>query len=230
MNLSELLVQLKIMDKKIIAHLVIPVRKEEEYKSGEVIGFKPGIYGGGHSEYKKEREGITRPHSFNGLNMYWLKKPKVMISYSCFTYGKRQHFDWVDIDNCNFEIIDISKKPIRPVFPPDRFEKDSVRIIKENLEISKFFRNIRDWLEPKGFTQVYSNHPLEFIREFHFYKDGIRIKCIRGSEEYCTCYVDVVKSPFSLSLESEKFEVGSDRLEEFYETMKKYRDQLYFYE
>ena len=105
MNLNELLIHLGLGDKKIVAHLIIPVRKGEHYKSGEVVGFKPGIFGGGHSEFKKKREGISVPHTYNSLKRYWIKKPKVMIKYSIFTFGKSEHFDWVDIDNCNFEII-----------------------------------------------------------------------------------------------------------------------------
>lgn len=101
MDWSELLIAMNIGDADIIATLITPLRKDgDSYKSGKVVGFKPGVYGGGHSRYKN---GV--PMSFDSTKMCWKKKPKVFVAYNCFTYGKSQHTDWVDVDNCTFEIV-----------------------------------------------------------------------------------------------------------------------------
>jgi hypothetical protein len=105
MNWTELLTAIGFSNKQIIATIIKPIRKDDVYKSGKVIGFKPGVFGGGHSDWKKDNEGgVSVPHSFSSLDMYWKKKPKVMVTYDIFTWGKATHFDWIDVDNCTFEI------------------------------------------------------------------------------------------------------------------------------
>lgn len=109
MNYTKLQQLLGLDKKEIIATLIKPVRIEEIYKKGKVIGFKPGVYGGGHSNWKKDKQqkdgrGMSHAHSFSTFDMHWLKKPKVLIIYDIFTFGKSQHWDWVEVDNCTFEI------------------------------------------------------------------------------------------------------------------------------
>ena len=109
MNWTELLNAIGFTDKSIIVTIINPVRKEEVYKSGRVIGFKPGVYGGGHSNWYKDKEdrdggGRKTSHSFSSMEMYWKKKPRVLVEYNCFIYGKSVHWDWIDVDNCIFEI------------------------------------------------------------------------------------------------------------------------------
>jgi hypothetical protein len=95
MNFSELLAVLGLEDVEVVATLIVPIRKGEVYTSGRVIGFKSGIYGGGWSKGGK---------SYDSRKRRWLKKPKVNIVYNCFEYMKGEHNDWVDIENCTFEI------------------------------------------------------------------------------------------------------------------------------
>jgi hypothetical protein len=111
MNWTELLTAIGFANKQIIATIIKPVRKDDIYKSGRVIGFKPGVFGGGHSDYYKDKQqgdgASSYPHSFNSLDMHWIKKPKVMVEYGIFIFGKHSHFDWIDVDNCTFEIKEI---------------------------------------------------------------------------------------------------------------------------
>lgn len=108
MTYQELFISLGLHNKDIIATIIKPVRKDDCYKQGRVIGFKPGLYGGGFSDYRKDKQqkdgrGAAMPHSFNSFNMHWIKKPRVLIEYPCFTFGKSTHWDWIDVDNCTFE-------------------------------------------------------------------------------------------------------------------------------
>lgn len=98
MNFSELINELNISGRKIKVNIINPVRNAECYKTGELVGYKSGIWGGGHKFKKGEMT------SFNGLNRGWVKKPKVQVAYNTFTFGKSQHSDWIDVDNCDFEI------------------------------------------------------------------------------------------------------------------------------
>jgi hypothetical protein len=102
MNWNEVLKFLNIENRELVATIIEPVRKDPIYKKGKVMGFKPGIYGGGHYNYK---EGV--PMSFDSGRMRQIKKPKVLIEYNVFTYGGSSHCDWINVDNCEFEIIDV---------------------------------------------------------------------------------------------------------------------------
>lgn len=92
---------------EIIAYMEKPYnnRKGDIYLSGKVLGFIPGLYGGGHYNY---RNGI--PMTFDSRRMHWLKEPKVMVFYNCFEYGKKQHSDNIKISQVTkFELKFISK-------------------------------------------------------------------------------------------------------------------------
>jgi hypothetical protein len=91
--------------------------------------------------------------------------------------------------------------------------------MKEN-STDKFFKKISDWLLPKGYVEVFSNHPNAQVREFHFSKDGVRIVCPESYEEYCYLSISVTKCPHNLNLRSGLFGIGSDRLDEMHEYMK----------
>ncbi len=79
--------------------VINPVRKDEVYKKGRLTGFKSGLYGGGHSRYKN-----GMPHEYSSLKRRWIKPPKVHVTYSIFDFGGKEHSDWIDVDNCIFEI------------------------------------------------------------------------------------------------------------------------------
>lgn len=102
MDWTELLAATQL-EKRIEVTIINPVRKDDSYKKGRMIGYKSGIIGGGHSNFKK---GV--PCSFDSSKRKWIKRPKVLVEYNCFTFGTRakMHSDWIDIDNCTFEIID----------------------------------------------------------------------------------------------------------------------------
>lgn len=98
MNWDELL-ESTALGKDVIVTVIKPLRKEEYYKAGRMTGYKSGLYGGGHSNY---RNGV--PCSYDASKRRWIKKPKVHVTYNVFTYGGKEHSDWISVDNCIFEI------------------------------------------------------------------------------------------------------------------------------
>lgn len=108
MNWDELLSKLGLINIDIIVTIIKPVRNDDIYKTGKVIGFKPGVFGGGHSNWRKDKQkgdgAISVPHSFDSRRIHCIKKPKVLVEYNIFTFGGRTHWDWIEIDNCIFEI------------------------------------------------------------------------------------------------------------------------------
>ena len=109
MNWNELLTAIGADDKEIIVTVINPVRKgfdidDNVYKKGKLTGFKTGVIGGGHSSWKG-----GMPQRFDSSKLRFIKKPKVHVTYEIFTYGKREHSDWIDVDNCEFEIKEKKK-------------------------------------------------------------------------------------------------------------------------
>lgn len=100
MNFSELLVALNLGNSDIIVTVVKPVRKDSIYKTGKVTGYKSGLWGGGHKSWKN---GFFQ--SYCSLDQHWIKKPKVHVTYNIFEWGGKEHSDWIDVDNCTFEIV-----------------------------------------------------------------------------------------------------------------------------
>lgn len=95
------------LDKGIEVAIINPVRNGDIYKTGRMTGYKSGVRGGGHYgvrggghyNYKK-----GEPHSFSSQRIRWIKKPKVHVTYNCFDFGRKEHSDWIDVDNCRFKI------------------------------------------------------------------------------------------------------------------------------
>ena len=89
MNWTELLDQAKMGD-DIKVTLINPVRNREYFKEGSLTGFKSGTI---------------------GIKGHWIKKPKIQVTYSVYQMypTKKCYQDWVDYDNCEFEIV--TKKP-----------------------------------------------------------------------------------------------------------------------
>jgi hypothetical protein len=109
MTWNELLVEMQL-NNDIEVTLIKPLRKpmfegDTCFTHGNLTGFKCGLWGGGHSNWKN---GVS--HSFNGLNRHWIKKPKVHITYNAFQYQGKEYSDWVDVDNCTFKIKDHDSK------------------------------------------------------------------------------------------------------------------------
>ena len=96
MDFTQLSNELVLSDKTIKATLIKPIRNDDVYKTGIVMGFKPGTWGGGYSHQNR---------NFSSLRQKWIKKPRVLVVYNCGYFMKSQHFDWVDVDNCEFEIV-----------------------------------------------------------------------------------------------------------------------------
>jgi hypothetical protein len=77
-----------------------------------------------------------------------------------------------------------------------------------------FHKDISDWLIPLGYTEVFNNHPSSKEREFHFSKEGIRVVCVNGVENYCYLHADILKLPYNLSIKTGKFYIGFSELDE----------------
>lgn len=86
--------------------------------------------------------------------------------------------------------------------------------------MEEFYKNITEWLLPKGYVEVFSNHPLAKDMEFHFSKNGVRVICVTSSEEYCYVYKDIIKRPYNLGLRTGRFEIGTDELDKIHEYIK----------
>ncbi len=102
MTWDELLKQFPI--EEIRVKIKKPLRRGEEYREGRLTGFKSGIIGGGHSKYKG---GI--PQSYDSTKRRFIRNPKVHVTYDVFEYHKTEISDWIDADNCEFEITDKNK-------------------------------------------------------------------------------------------------------------------------
>jgi hypothetical protein len=102
MDFSELLKALSLDDKKIIVNIINPTRKGEVFQTGEMVGYKPAWWGGGHYNWKK-----GYPQSFDSRRCHEIKKARIMVEYNCFVFGKKTITDWIDIDNCGFTIVSI---------------------------------------------------------------------------------------------------------------------------
>lgn len=93
------------------------------------------------------------------------------------------------------------------------------------------FSNAKEWLEDKGFTEIFSNHPSTEPREFHFIKDQVRIKVFIGQSSpvyYCQVMAPVnpyIKEPI-LHINSSKYEIGDDNLFVAHRLIKLYLDKL----
>jgi len=116
MNWEELIQKWQLDD--IVVTIINPVRKEEWYKTGRLTGFKSGLWGGGHYNYKNGKS-----HSFDSTRVRCLKKPKVQVTYNVFTYRGKEHSDWIDFDNCEFTIKTQEEIIETPQFPKDRITK-----------------------------------------------------------------------------------------------------------
>jgi hypothetical protein len=100
MTIDTLFAEFGLNKREIIVTIINPVRKDPIYKKGRLAGFKAGLFGGGHYHYKN---GV--PMSYASTRRRWIKKPKVLVAYDIFTFGKSSHSDWVDVDNCTFDVI-----------------------------------------------------------------------------------------------------------------------------
>lgn len=98
MDWTELLAAMQL-DKDIIVTITKPVRNGEPYTHGRLTGFKCGIFGGGHYNYK---DGM--PQSYDSTRRHFIKPPKVHVTYNIFQFGGKEHSDWIDVANCIFEI------------------------------------------------------------------------------------------------------------------------------
>ena len=96
MSFENLYQEMGLNRREVLVTLINPVRKGEYYKQGKLTGFKSGIYGGGWN---------SKHTSFDSTKMHWIKKPKVHVTYNVFEFFKGQHSDWVDIDNCVFNVV-----------------------------------------------------------------------------------------------------------------------------
>ena len=89
------------------------------------------------------------------------------------------------------------------------------------------FNQVKEWLEPKGFSLIYSNHPSSEPREFHFIKNQIRVKVFIGTTKptfYCQVVTPInayISEPI-LHINSSKYEIGDDNLFLAHELIRQY--------
>jgi hypothetical protein len=100
MTWSELL-NATVGDREVRVEIINPVRNGEHFKNGRLMGFKPGIVGGGHSNYRK-----CSPNSYDSSKRGWKKRPRVLVCYEVFLFRKSEICDWIDVDNCKFKLYD----------------------------------------------------------------------------------------------------------------------------
>ena len=103
MEWSELLDKMKLDEIEVT--IIKPTRKEESYKKGRITGFKCGIFGGGHYKYKN-----GQPMAYDSSRRHWIKKPMIHVTYPIFTYGGKEHSDWIPFDNCDFNFKSAGEK------------------------------------------------------------------------------------------------------------------------
>lgn len=90
MNWDEVLKTIGLFNSDLIATIINPIRKGDVHKKGRVVGFKAGV---------------------TSANKGACRKPRVFVEYfACTIYsrsGKQTGMrgDWIDVDNCEFEII-----------------------------------------------------------------------------------------------------------------------------
>ena len=90
-----------------------------------------------------------------------------------------------------------------------------------------FYKTITGWLLPKGYVEIYNNHPCSKEREYHFIKDGIRVCCVNGiGEAYFYLHADILKQPHCLALKSMKYDLLTDKLDELHEYFKEHVELL----
>ena len=76
-----------------------------------------------------------------------------------------------------------------------------------------------EWLLPIGYIEIFSNHPCNNLREWHFFKDGVRIVCVDDWHPYIYLYADILKQPHALGLRTCNFEILTEKLQELHQYM-----------
>ena len=90
-----------------------------------------------------------------------------------------------------------------------------------------FYNSITFWLEHKGYSIIYSNHPNISPREWHFIKDGIRVVCINDPNDpyfylYCDLFlgdVDEIHYDINYALRTGKYQIEDKGLDEIHANM-----------
>jgi len=80
-------------------------------------------------------------------------------------------------------------------------------------EVNEFYREVQDWLRPLGFTEIYTNHPAEKVREFHFIKDGVRVCCVNAWNPHCYLQNDILAVTPHVSLRSGQYKIGFEEVQ-----------------
>lgn len=82
--------------------------------------------------------------------------------------------------------------------------------IKVVGNINEFYRKITEWLLPLDYVEIFSNHPFEYKREFHFIKDNIRVCCVNDSDEDYFYLSTTLFAKETLTLQSGKYSLNND--------------------
>jgi hypothetical protein len=78
----------------------------------------------------------------------------------------------------------------------------------DNIIIEEFYQKITGWLLPLGYIETFTNHPLSSEREWHFIRNGVRVKCFKTeSKEYCYLSYDMLTLPIPLTVITPKIAI-----------------------
>jgi hypothetical protein len=95
------------------------------------------------------------------------------------------------------------------------------------MSIKRKYSECIAWLIPKGYVEIFSNHPISEIREVHFIKDAIRIKCYFNDNIvfYCQLQSSISYKPI-LHIISQRFEIGDEEVFEVHRRILEYVEKL----
>lgn len=93
-------------------------------------------------------------------------------------------------------------------------ELDSLDLKVNKARVEKFYKKISDWLIPKGFQEVFKNHPCQIPRVWHFSKNSIRVVITEDGE--FRFHKDIHHQNGNYALISGKYPVGYLKFEKVF--------------
>ena len=86
------------------------------------------------------------------------------------------------------------------------------------MQLQEFYAKITGWLLPLGYTEIFSNHSVLPIREFHFTKAGIRVICVNDNfDPYFYVYTDVPRTQPHIAISTCRYAICSDQLDQLFD-------------
>lgn len=92
--------------------------------------------------------------------------------------------------------------------------------------LNKKYQKCRSWLLPQDYVEIFANHPNSEMREVHFIKDKVRIKCyFNATEFYCQLQTSISYKPI-LHIISTRFDIGDNEVFEVHRRILEYVEKL----